>query len=92
MAWFEVLIRNTDVANLDEAGLMNSLGVAILRTDLPIDNIQVFRGRTDAMDRVLYIEIPGRHVPDVIAEVLQAFSAEFCDAPKTDYLTKLQVP
>ena len=92
MAWFEFLIRNTEVADLDEAGLMNRLGVAILGSDMPIDTIQVLRGRTDSMDRIFYVEIPGGHVPHAIAEVLQAFSAEPCEAPRTDYLTKLQVP
>ena len=92
MAWFEVLIRNTDVADLDEAVLMNRLGVAILASDVPVDSIQVFRGRTDSMDRVFYIEISGGHVPHAIAEVLQGFFADPCDPPKVDYLTKLLVP
>jgi hypothetical protein len=91
MPWFEVLIPNTDVADLDEAGFMNRLGVAILRSDVP-NTIQVFRGRTDRMDWVFYIEIPGGYVPHEIAEVLQLFSGEPCDSPKTDYVTKLQVP
>jgi hypothetical protein len=92
MPWFEVLIRNTDVADLDEEVLMNRLGVAILAGDVPADSIQVFRGRTDTMDRVFYIEISGGHVRHEIAEVLQGFFAESCDAPQADYLTRIQVP
>ena len=92
MPWFEVLIRNTDVADLDEAVLMNRLGVAILGSDVPIDKVQILQGRTYSMDRIFYVEIPGGHVPQAIAEVLQAFSSESCDAPQADYLTRIQVP
>lgn len=92
MAWFEVLIPNTSVADVYEEGLMNSLARAILASGVPAEAVHVFRGRTENMDRVFYIQIPGGHVSEAIAYSLEHFSAQICEAPKTDYLTKLEIP
>lgn len=78
MSWHQVIIRNSDVADLSATALMNGFMASYHKAGCP-DGVKVYHGRNDVGDHIYFFS-PAASAAAL--NVLGEFSATACSEPQ----------